>query len=189
MSWNNKPSLKLIILDRDGVINKEREDYVRTVDQWIALPQSLEAIAKLKEAGYLVTVATNQSGVARGYYTEETLQGMHVKMAQELDKHHCKLDGVAYCKHAPDAGCPGRKPNPGMILKWLKQFNIPAEKALMVGDAKRDLQAGLTAGVHVAGVRTGMGLKTLRDNPEFCQNIPFFDDLAQLVDELCTTTS
>jgi D-glycero-D-manno-heptose 1,7-bisphosphate phosphatase len=181
-------TIKLVILDRDGVINKEREDYVRTVDQWIAIPGSLAAIAQLKQAGFLVTVATNQSGVARGYYSEQTLQAMHEKMAHQLKQNHnITLDGVAYCIHAPDAGCNDRKPNPGMLEHWLKKFQIPANQALMVGDAKRDLEAGLNAGTHVAGVHTGCGNKTIQENPEFCKTIPFFKDLAQLVDRLCNT--
>ncbi|MDX1335709.1 MAG: D-glycero-beta-D-manno-heptose 1,7-bisphosphate 7-phosphatase, partial [Gammaproteobacteria bacterium] len=107
--------MKLIVLDRDGVINYDSDDYIKSVDEWIPLPGSLEAITRLNRAGYTVAVATNQSGIARGYYDLDALQAMHRKMKSGLEELGGELGMIAYCPHGPDDSCDCRKPLPGML--------------------------------------------------------------------------
>lgn len=152
--------LRLIILDRDGVINHDSPDFIRTPDQWQPIEGSIAAIAALKKAGYLVAVATNQSGVGRGLYTEETLAAMHARFADLLAQQGEAIDALVYCPHLPTDDCVCRKPRPGMIQQLLTQFGVLPEEAVVVGDSLRDLQAGWTCGVSAVLVRTGNGQKS-----------------------------
>ena len=115
---------RMVILDRDGVINQDSEDYIKSPGEWVALPGSIEAINRLKKAGYLVTVASNHSGIARGLYDEKVLLAMNDKLNRLLSKRGTSIDGFFYCPHGPEANCICRKPKPGLLFQIAKKFNI-----------------------------------------------------------------
>jgi D-glycero-D-manno-heptose 1,7-bisphosphate phosphatase len=137
---------KLIILDRDGVINYDSDAYIKSPDEWHAIPGSLEAIAQLNKAGIKVAIASNQSGVARGYFSEETLQKIHEKMSNELKKYTGHIDKIFYCPHGPNDNCDCRKPKPGLLLQAFQYFNVKPEEAYFVGDSQSDIDAASAAG-------------------------------------------
>ena len=152
---------KLIILDRDGVINQDSDDYVKSLDEWIPLAGSCEAIAALSQAGYTVAVATNQSGLARGYFSINDLEAMHGRMNALVEEAGCEIATIKYCPHGPDDGCDCRKPLPGLVDQIEEELGISAKGAWFIGDSLRDLQAGLAKGCKPALVMTGKGEKTL----------------------------
>jgi D-glycero-D-manno-heptose 1,7-bisphosphate phosphatase len=172
---------KLIILDRDGVINEDSDEYIKTPDEWIPIPGSLEAIAALNRAGYQVVVATNQSGLARGLYTETMLKQIHDRMQQQLAAVGGHFDGIFYCPHHPDDHCDCRKPNPGLLRQIAAQFHIEFKDALLVGDAKRDLDCAQAVGCSAVLVKTGKGLRTLAANPVWAASVAIYEDLAAVV--------
>ena len=133
--------LKLIVLDRDGVINYDSPDYIKTLDEWQAIDGSLLAIAKLSQAGYRIAIATNQSGIARKYFSVATLEAMHLKMLNEVKKMGGKIEAIFTCMHLPDAGCDCRKPKPGMLIQASQYFNVSAEEMIFIGDSQKDLEA------------------------------------------------
>ena len=159
----------LIVLDRDGVINEDSEAYIKSPDEFCFIPGNLEAIVKLKQAGFTVVIATNQSGVARGFFTEKTLQRIHNKLITSLKKFNTSLDGIFYCPHHPDDRCDCRKPKPGLFYQVCKQFHCKGDELLCVGDSLRDLQAANQAGCQsLVLVKTGNGQRMLdqhRDHP------------------------
>jgi len=171
---------KHVILDRDGVLNREAPDsgYVLTPSAFIWLPGALEALSMLRRAGLYLTVATNQSGVGRGLMSVAELEAVHERMRNDASKHGAALDAVLFCPHAPDEGCGCRKPAPGLIQEALLRSGIGAAESLVVGDDQRDLEAAARAGVPAALVRTGKGRKTeaLLAGIE----VPAYDDLPQL---------
>lgn len=188
---------RLIILDRDGVINQDSDDYIKSVDEFIPIPGSLEAIAQLYQAGYSVMVATNQSGIARGLFTLETLEAMHKKLQLLLAPLGGKIEQFYYCPHAPDEHCTCRKPKPGMIIQIAHDFfsaegSLLAEGSLsdvyVVGDSLRDLESGRAAGAQVALVKTGKGMRSLKkiaqDNLTEYAQLPVFTDLADFTQQL-----
>ncbi|MES2989811.1 MAG: D-glycero-beta-D-manno-heptose 1,7-bisphosphate 7-phosphatase [Pseudomonadota bacterium] len=148
---------KLIILDRDGTINEDRDDFVKTPDEWVPIPGALEAIARLNQAGWHTVVATNQSGLGRGTFDMATLNAMHVKMNQLLAKQGGRIDAVFFCPHAPEDGCSCRKPLPGLLEQIGERFGVPLRDVPIVGDSLRDLQAGAAVGCPTHFVRTGKG--------------------------------
>jgi D-glycero-D-manno-heptose 1,7-bisphosphate phosphatase len=148
---------RLILLDRDGVINFDSPDYIKDADEWIPIPGSIEAISELKRAGYLVAVCSNQAGVGRGIFSEAALERIHARMRAALAGHAVALDGLRYCPHHPDAGCACRKPQPGMLSDMMKTLGIAAADTIFVGDAVKDLEAARAAGCRAALVRTGCG--------------------------------
>lgn len=152
---------KLIILDRDGVINQDSDDYVKSLAEWIPIEGSCEAIADLSKAGYTIAVATNQSGLARGYFSVEDLEAMHDRMNTLVEKSGGKITTIKYCPHGPDDGCECRKPLPGLVDQIEKELGISAAGAFFIGDSLRDLQAGLPKGCKPVLVMTGKGEKTL----------------------------
>lgn len=170
----------LIILDRDGVINYDSDAFIKTPAEWIPIPGSLEAIAKLNHAGHTVVVATNQSGIARGLYTESDLAAIHEKMRTQLAAVGGHIDGIFYCPHGPDDGCACRKPKPGLLLQIAAQFQVDWKEALSVGDAARDIAAAQSVGCPAALVKTGKGLQTLAANA-IDADVPVFEDLADVV--------
>ena len=176
--------MKLVILDRDGVINQDSDDYVKSVDEWIPLPGSAEAIARLSQAGIIVAVATNQSGIARGYFSEQTLADMHAKMHGLVEQAGGKISQVLWCPHGPDDQCSCRKPLPGMVSSLLNEFNVNASDAIMVGDSPRDLEAGAAVGVLPFLVKTGKGQRTLDAGKKLPEGTGIYEDLSQLVAEL-----
>lgn len=149
--------MKLIILDRDGTINEDRDDFVKSVDEWIPLPGALEAIARLNHAGWHTVIATNQSGLGRGLFDMATLNAMHAKMNLMLAKQGGRIDAVFFCPHAPDAGCDCRKPLPGLFERIGDRFGVHLKDVPVVGDSLRDLQAGHAVGCPTHLVRTGKG--------------------------------
>lgn len=173
----------LVILDRDGVINEDSDEYIKTPDEWIPIPGSLEAIAKLNQAGHQVVVATNQSGIARGLYTEAELGEIHQKMKAMLQQVGGHLDGIFYCPHHPDEHCDCRKPKPGLLRQIADQFHTDFKDALLVGDAKRDIDCAHAMHCRAVLVRTGKGGRTLEYYPEWSQT-PIYDDLAAVVEEV-----
>ena len=149
------PAMKLIILDRDGTINEDRDDYVKSPEEWVPLPGALEAIARLNHAGYHVVVASNQSGLGRGLFDMAALNAMHAKLNQQLAKHGGRVDAVFFCPHAPDEQCECRKPLPGLMLQIAERYGVNLEQVPVVGDALRDLQAAAAAGCMPHLVRSG----------------------------------
>ena len=152
---------KLVILDRDGVINADSDAYIKSPDEWLALPGSLEAIARLNQAGYRVAVATNQSGIGRGLFDMAALNAMHTKMYRQLAAVGGRVDAVFFCPHTPHDHCECRKPQPGMLKMIAERFEIDPHETPVVGDALRDLQAGAALGFPLHLVRTGKGERTI----------------------------
>ena len=175
---------KLIILDRDGVINKDSADCVKSADEWEPLDGSLEAITRLNSAGYKVVIATNQSGVGRGYFSMDELGEMHAKLRLLLAEKGGLIDAIFVCPHTPDDNCLCRKPSPGMVeeIKLRYKVDQPAQ-VYAVGDSLRDLQAAASAGFKPWLVLTGNGQKTCQD-PAFDPTTPTSNNLAAMVDSL-----
>ncbi|TNC93028.1 D-glycero-beta-D-manno-heptose 1,7-bisphosphate 7-phosphatase [Thalassolituus sp.] len=178
--------MKLIILDRDGVLNEDSDAYVKSVDEWIPLAGSAEAVGKLCSAGYTVAVATNQSGLARGYFAQQDLDAMHAKMTTLAAEHGGVFAHIAYCPHGPDDHCDCRKPLPGLIHQIERALGVSAEGAWMIGDSIRDLEAGAAAGTQVALVRTGKGeiSEHKLTSHATLSEAPVFDDLSAFVEWL-----
>ncbi len=174
--------MKVIVLDRDGVINHDSDDYIKNVDEWRPIDGSLEAIARLNHGGYTVVVASNQSGLARGYFDIEALSAMHRKMDELLTKVGGKVDAVFYCPHAPDNSCDCRKPNPGMLLDIGQRYNVPLREVIFIGDSISDIKTASNANSKAMLVRTGKGVKAEKILQTECKStIPVFDDLAAAV--------
>ena len=173
---------KLIILDRDGVINEDSDAYIKTVDEWVPIPGSIKAIARLSQAGYTVVVATNQSGIGRGYYDAATLDAMHARMRELVAAQGGEMGGIFYCPHGPDDGCDCRKPLPGLIDQIVTEYG-DVTGAPLIGDSLRDLQAGIARHCQPVLVLTGKGQKTLdKGLPENLGDVAIFDSLADFVD-------
>jgi D-glycero-D-manno-heptose 1,7-bisphosphate phosphatase len=147
--------MKLVILDRDGTINEDRDDYVKSADEWVPIPGSLEAIALLNHAGWHIVVATNQSGLGRGLFDMAALNAMHVKMNKQLARLGGRIDAVFFCPHAPTDACDCRKPAPGLIEAIGQRYGVQLQSVPVVGDSLRDLQAGQPFGCPLHLVRTG----------------------------------
>ena len=154
--------MKLVIIDRDGVINRDSEQYIKSPDEWQPIAGSLEAIARFTQAGFRVVVATNQSGLGRGLFDMATLNAMHDKMHKAVNQLGGRIDAVFFCPHAQDAGCACRKPQPGMLLEIAARFNLALAGAPVIGDSLRDLQAASAAGARPILVLTGKGEQTLK---------------------------
>ncbi|MGZ5132364.1 MAG: D-glycero-beta-D-manno-heptose 1,7-bisphosphate 7-phosphatase [Caldimonas sp.] len=151
--------MKLVILDRDGTINEDRDDYVKSADEWVAMPGALEAIARLNHAGWHTVIATNQSGLARGLFDMAALNAIHARMNRELAEFGGRIDAVFFCPHGPDEGCRCRKPLPGLFEAIGERYGIDLEQVHLVGDSLRDLQAGAAVGCKPHFVRTGKGAR------------------------------
>jgi D-glycero-D-manno-heptose 1,7-bisphosphate phosphatase len=177
---------QMVILDRDGVINHDSADYIKTADEWRPIPGSLEAIKRLKNAGYLVTVATNQSGLARGLFTEESLQKIHNKMHEMLAERGTSLDGIFYCPHGPSDNCACRKPEPGLLFQIADKFDIDLSKTSFVGDSMSDIRAARMADARPVLVRTGKGEDLMQNYPASV-DVPVFKDLSHFVRETLKT--
>ena len=149
--------MKLVILDRDGTINEDSEDFVKSPSEWQPLPGALDAIARLNHAGWHVVVASNQSGLGRGLFDVASLNAMHAKMYKMLAAVGGRIDAVFYCPHAPDDKCHCRKPEPGLFEQIAERYGIDLKGAAVVGDALRDVVAGARAGCEPHLVLTGNG--------------------------------
>ena len=152
----------LVILDRDGVINRESNEFVKTPDEWIPLAGSIQAIASLSEAGYTVAVASNQSGVARGLFDRKALRAMHRKLRRLVSSAGGHIDRIVVCPHGPDDGCACRKPKPGLLYRLGRHYRTDLAGVPVIGDSLRDLEAAERAGARPILVRTGNGRKTER---------------------------
>lgn len=172
---------KIIILDRDGTINEDSPDYIKSPDEWHPIPGALEAIAKLNKAGYRVFLTTNQSGIGRGFFDKETLEKIHAKMVRLLTEAGGHLDGIYVCPHHPDDHCQCRKPNTGMILTIAKENHFDAKNTIHIGDALRDMQAAKNVGAEAILVLTGKGEMTLENHPELKDQVTICKDLASAV--------
>lgn len=174
--------MKLVILDRDGVINFDSADYIKSVGEWRPIPGSLEAIARLTQAGTRVFVATNQSGIARGLFNFDALFAIHDRMQRAVAELGGRIDGIAYSPDGPGDASTTRKPEPGMLLDILRRAQLPPEQAVMIGDSLRDLQAARAAGVQPVLVRSGNGHDTEGRLGQEWQDVAVHDDLASFVD-------
>lgn len=174
---------KFIILDRDGVINEDSDEYVKSAEEWYAIPGSLEAIAKLNKAGYSVVIATNQSGIGRGLFGFEEFEEMCERMDIMLDQVGGHIDGIFLCPHAPEDGCDCRKPLPGMFEQIAEEFEVDLTGVPVVGDSLRDLQAGQAVGCTPYLVKTGKGERTI-EKGEGLEGVVIFEDLAEFVEQL-----
>lgn len=153
--------MKLVILDRDGVINHDRPDFVKSPEEWQPIAGSLEAIAELNQAGFRVIIATNQSGVARGLFDMATVNAINEKMHKALAQAGGRIDAIFYCAHAADEDCRCRKPKPGMLEDIGQRLNTPLDGVPLVGDSLRDLQAAAAVNAQPILVLTGKGETTV----------------------------
>ena len=174
--------MKLIILDRDGVINVDSDEFVKSADEWLPIPGSVEAIARLSRAGWTVAIATNQSGLARGLFNVASLEAMHEKMRSLIKQAGGQISMIVYCPHGPEDGCECRKPLPGLFQQIADYFHVSLADVPTVGDSLRDLQAGASLGCKPFLVRTGKGRRTE------AQTLPpgtqVFDSLADVAEHL-----
>ena len=175
--------MKLIILDRDGVINHDSDHYIKSTDEWQPIAGSLQAIARLKQADYKIAVATNQSGVGRGLFGFDTLNLMHSKMLKMAVDAGGGIDAVFFCPHLPEEDCACRKPKPGLLLDIAERFGVDLKDVPVVGDSLRDLQSAQQVGASPYLVRTGKGERTIAQG-EGLEGIPIYDDLAAVVDKI-----
>lgn len=183
MHDSRKSSAKLVILDRDGVINYDSEQFIKSPEEWRPIPGSLEAIASLNQAGYKVVVATNQSGIGRGLFDMAMLNRIHARMHKLLAQVGGRIDAVFFCPHPADSACACRKPRPGMLEAIASRFHVDLHGVPAIGDALRDLQAAAAVGAQPILVRTGKGEATLAlgDLPAGTR---VYDDLAAAVRDL-----
>lgn len=175
--------MKLIVLDRDGVINHESEAFIKSPEEWRPLPGSLEAIGRLHRAGWKVIVATNQSGLARRLFDEKILAAIHAKMHREVQKQGGWIDDLVFCPHGPEDGCTCRKPQPGLMHQVARKWHRDLRGVPCVGDSLRDLQAAAAAGCRPILVLTGNG-KKVREQGRMPGGTQVFADLAQTADYL-----
>jgi len=180
--------MKLVILDRDGTINEDRDDYVKSPEEWVPLAGALEAIARLNHAGWHTVLATNQSGLGRGLFDMAMLNAMHARMNQMLAKHGGRIDAVFFCPHAPEDQCECRKPLPGLMMQIGERYGLDLSEVPLVGDSLRDLQAGQSAGCPTHLVRTGkagqLGEKALNELLRQVPGTQVHDDLGAFADAL-----
>ena len=176
-------SERLVILDRDGCINEDSPDYIRSLEEWIPIPGSIDAIARLKAAGFKVAVATNQSGLARGYFTIDDLEAMHAQLRDLLAAKGAVVDHIAWCPHGPDEGCDCRKPAPGLYLAIAEKLGITLEGVPVVGDSRRDLDAAVAVGARPILVLTGKGRETA-EKGGLPEGTRIYADLAAAADAL-----
>jgi D-glycero-D-manno-heptose 1,7-bisphosphate phosphatase len=176
--------MKLIVLDRDGVINEDSDAYIKSAEEWVPIPGSLEAIARVYHAGYRVLVASNQSGLGRGLFTIEDLNAMHRKLARELAVLGAQIEAVFFCPHTPEDRCACRKPEPGLLREIAERLQVDLEGVPCVGDALRDIEAAQRAGAAPILVLTGKGRATLERHPTKLTGVPVYDNLLAVAEAL-----
>ncbi len=177
--------MALIILDRDGVINEDSDDYIKSPAEWQPIVGSLEAIAKLSQNGYKIVVVTNQSGLGRNLFTIEALNAIHMKMNIHLAQFGGVIDALFFCPHIPEDNCNCRKPKPGLYNDISERLRVSLNKVFCIGDKMTDIQAIQSAGGKPVLVRTGKGQSEI-DQGLVPEGIPIYRDLAQFVDEILT---
>lgn len=176
--------MSLIVLDRDGVINLDSDTYIKSVDEWIPIPGSLEAIARLNHSGYRVVIASNQSGLARGLFTIDDLNAMHRKMHRELSRLGGQIEAVFFCPHSERDRCRCRKPRPGLLEDIRNRLKVDYSETSVVGDALRDIQSARAVGATPLLVLTGKGKRTLTEHGQELAGISVFKDLSAIADDL-----
>jgi D-glycero-D-manno-heptose 1,7-bisphosphate phosphatase len=175
-------SKQFIILDRDGVINHDSLNYIKTPEEFIPIPESLEAIAKLTAAGYSIGVATNQSGVGRNLYTEATLKAIHEKLMRSVVAQGGRIDALEYCIHRPEENCPCRKPKPGMLIALAKRLGCRLNEIAFVGDRVSDVQAALAVGATPIMILSSMTDRNqLKNYPEVAVYPSLIDYVTQIL--------
>ena len=175
--------MALIILDRDGVINEDSEDYIKSPSEWMPIPGSLEAIARLSQNGYQIVIVTNQSGIGRKLFTIDTLNAIHMKMNTHLAQYGGVIDAIFFCPHLPRDNCSCRKPKPGLYNDVSERLRIPLNKVYCVGDKMTDIKAIQSAGGKPIFVCTGKGQDEI-DEGLVPEGIPVYDNLGSFVNEL-----
>lgn len=175
--------MKLIILDRDGVINHDSDAYIKSPDEWIPIPGSLEAIARLNREGYRLVVVSNQSGIARGLFDTDMLARIHAKMLDIVRSKGGQIEAFFFCPHGPDDGCRCRKPAAGLFEDVAERLNVNLHGVLAVGDSERDVIAARAVGARPVLVRTGKGRRTMKKS-KILNGVPIFDHLADFADSL-----
>ena len=181
--------MKLIILDRDGVINQDSDNFIRSVDEWQPIPGSLQAMGRLYQAGYTLVIATNQSGIARGYYDVATLHAMHEKMAALLEQYGGQVDSIFFCPHGPKDNCECRKPADGMFQDIITRYQRNLNNVPAIGDSLRDLQAAQAAGARPILVKTGKGMRTLeKASKKDLKGVAVYKDLTEVADVILAET-
>ena len=180
--------MKLLILDRDGVINQESREFIKSPAEWLPIKGSIEAISRLSQAGYYIVVITNQSGIGRELFSADKLSQIHLQMINEVQQHGGKIQSIFFCPHHPDDGCDCRKPKAGLYHQLAERLNVSFNGVYSVGDSLRDLKAANTAGATPVLVKTGNGNKTQKllqkaDNSEL-SNTLVFASLAKFTDAL-----
>jgi D-glycero-D-manno-heptose 1,7-bisphosphate phosphatase len=166
---------RYVLVDRDGVINEDSDDFIKSPEEWRPIEGSLEAIALLNKHGYGVAVVSNQSGLARGLFDEAMLAAIHAKMHRLLAEKGGEIVGIYYCPHGPESLCDCRKPKPGLLQQFADEHKIDFKDVYFVGDSLRDIQAAQTAGAMPILVKTGKGERTQTNNPNL--NVPVFENL------------
>ncbi|SDG15664.1 D-alpha,beta-D-heptose 1,7-bisphosphate phosphatase [Onishia taeanensis] len=179
---------KLVILDRDGVINQDSDQYIKSLDEWVPYPSAIDAIARLSRSGWTVAVATNQSGIGRGYFDESVVNAIHTRLNALVEDAGGKIEQIVYCPHEPADNCECRKPKSGLLETIRDRLGLSdLARSWMVGDSLRDLQAGEAIGCRSVLVRTGKGSDT-EAKGDGLQDARIFDDLAAFVDWLINET-
>lgn len=176
--------MRLVILDRDGVINEDSDDYIKSPEEWRPIAGSLEAIARLYQAGYQIVVATNQSGLARGLFDMDTLNRIHNKMIEAVRQKGGEIDAISLCPHGPDDACDCRKPRAGLFRDIADRLKVNLAGVHSVGDSMRDVEAARAVGALPVMVRTGKGALTLTKAGKALAGVPVYDDLAAFADAL-----
>ena len=172
------PTIKLVVLDRDGVINQDSSEFVKSVDEWLPLPGSIDAIARLSKAGFAVAVASNQSGLARGLFDEAALAAMHERLRGLVIAAGGCVNQIVYCPHGPDDDCDCRKPRPGLLQQIGAHFDHDMAGVPVIGDSLRDLEAAQAIGARPILVRTGNGIGASENLPPSLYAVEVYCDLA-----------
>ncbi|MFW9606384.1 MAG: D-glycero-beta-D-manno-heptose 1,7-bisphosphate 7-phosphatase [Pseudomonas sp.] len=176
--------MKLLILDRDGVINEDSDAYIKSLEEWIPIPGSIDAIARLSQAGWTIAVATNQSGLARGYYSPETLDAMHARLRELVAAAGGDVGLIVHCPHGPDDACGCRKPLPGLLQQIAQHYGAELRGLWFIGDSASDITAAHAAHCQPVLVRSGKGLRTLAKG--IPDDVLVFDNLAAIAAHLLT---
>lgn len=160
---------KIIFLDRDGVINRDSSEFIKSWQEFHFLPGSLKALKELTLAGFKLLLITNQSGLARGFFSEQTLQDIHQRMCHQIAAAGGQITDIFYCPHAPGDNCECRKPKPGLIIQASKKYGIDPHQTIMIGDRASDLECGFKAGcqggILIKSQHWGSAIKTLTNKP------------------------
>lgn len=174
--------MKLVILDRDGVINEDSDEYIKSVAEWHPIPGSIEAIARLCQAGYRVYIASNQSGIGRGLFDYDALFAMNDRLQALVATAGGRIDGIAFAPEHPDEASVMRKPSPGMLKDLARRLQVNLDEVHFVGDSSGDIEAALAAGARPVLVRTGKGRRT--EMKHVNSGVPIYDDLAAFAAQL-----